>query len=244
MRFEGGRFTGDARKGDWRPPSPWRPCWRPVAPQASAAQPAAGHDDRSALQTATDRSALLAVLSSCAHSGALHVDDVSAAWAQMACESPGPPPGTTSPVRRTIYAGLWRGHQDDDPEVLVDDGGHPGRAWVTFLRGKSPTSAEHVRLALLAQIKARWPDAQLIPIMPNGGLLPGAAGLEWDRHGRRSRPGCGLCEGGAVIRKGVEKRPSDRPSHKYHGSCLPAGLGNSRMAREAPPPRGRPGAGP
>jgi hypothetical protein len=130
------------------------------------------------LQTATDRADLLTMLSGQARSGALHLDDASATWAQMTRETPGPPPNATSPVRKTIYVGLWRGSRDDDPEVLVDDGGHPGRAWVTFLRGKHPMLAEHVRLALLAQIEARWPDARPIPVMPNGSL-PLAQDLEW-----------------------------------------------------------------
>jgi hypothetical protein len=62
--------------------------------------------------------------------------------------------------------------------VLVDDGGHQGRPWLTFLRGKHPKLASKVRADLLADIKGRWPEARNVPIMPNGGL-PIANDLVW-----------------------------------------------------------------
>jgi hypothetical protein len=139
------------------------------------------------LTTTADRTDLLAMLSAQARSGGLHVDDASSAWAKMTRNAPGPPPSAASPVRKTLYVGLWRGSRDDDPEVIVDDGGHQGRAWVTFLRGKHPELAERARIALLAQIKARWSDARLIPVMPNG-ALPWAEDLIWSGESYAVRP--------------------------------------------------------
>jgi hypothetical protein len=139
------------------------------------------------LTTTADRTDLLAILSAQARSGGLHVDDASGAWAKMTRDAPGPPTSAASPVRKTIYVGLWRGIRDDDAEVIVDDGGHQGRAWVTFLRGKHPELAERARIALLAQIKARWPDARPIPVMPNG-ALPLAEDLIWSGEAYAVRP--------------------------------------------------------
>jgi hypothetical protein len=72
--------------------------------------------------------------------------------------------------RRTIYVGVWRGENDDEAEVLVDDGFHPGRAWITFPRGVQPARSTRVREPLLAEIRRRWPNARALPILPSGGL--------------------------------------------------------------------------
>lgn len=121
------------------------------------------------LLTPTDRADFLAMLHRHAKAGGLHVDDVSEQW-RLLGERSGDPPEARSQLAKTIYVGLWRGERDDDPEVLVDDGGHQGRAWATFLRGKHPELATKVRTGLMAEITERWPSARPIPVMPNGAL--------------------------------------------------------------------------
>jgi len=121
------------------------------------------------LPTPQDRSDLLAILHRHAQAGGLHVDDVSEQWRQTGERAHDLPPETQSHFTKTIYVGLWRGDCDDDPEVLVDDGGHLGRPWVTFLKGKQPQLATKARVGLVAEINQRWPDTREVPVMPNGG---------------------------------------------------------------------------
>src|ERR1700678_3789508 len=127
----------------------------------------------------SDRADLLAMLRSEARDGGLHVDDDSRQWIEFRKGAPSDEPTfAKSVLTKTIYVGLWRGANDDDPEVLVDDGDHQGRPWLTFLQGKHPDLATRVRARLLAAIKRRWPGARVVPVMPNG-ALPLSRDLTW-----------------------------------------------------------------
>jgi hypothetical protein len=70
----------------------------------------------------------------------------------------------------SIYVGVWRGANDDDIEAAVDDLGHNGRAWVTFLKGRQPDRAARFQQGVLADIGRRWPEAKSLPVLPTGGL--------------------------------------------------------------------------
>ena len=131
------------------------------------------------LATQADRSDLLALLRRQAEAQGLHVDDVSEERRRMNETMPLPPE-----MRGTLYAGVWRGANDEEMEVGADDMGHPGRAWLTFARGTDPVRSTRVRDAFLTALKRRWPGARPIPIMPTG-ALPLAQDLRWTAQGYR-----------------------------------------------------------
>lgn len=124
-----------------------------------------------------DRRDLAAMLQRHAAAGGLHVDDNS-----EEARGVGGEPSLIS--GRTIYIGVFRGTEDDDMEVLVDDGGHSGRAWVIFSRGAHPDLAARTRAALQDDIFRRWPGAQRLPVLPSGGL-PLASDLRLSPDGYR-----------------------------------------------------------
>ena len=101
-----------------------------------------------------------------ASEGGMHVDDVSEQWREFDRQSNMMAPRD----RLTINVGVWRGENDDEPTILVDDRYHPGRAWVTFLRGTQPERNATLRNALISEMRRRWPDSQPIPILPSGGV--------------------------------------------------------------------------
>jgi hypothetical protein len=119
------------------------------------------------LATPSDRTDLVAMMRRHASARGLHIDDDSQRWREFEAHMPNPPPVA---LRKTIYVGVWRGVKDDDPEVFIDDGGHQGRAWITFLQGKHPQLAGQVRRELLQDINRRWPEARPLPVLPSGGL--------------------------------------------------------------------------
>ncbi|HVI31222.1 hypothetical protein [Phenylobacterium sp.] len=123
------------------------------------------------LRTSADRADLIAMLGRHARAGGLHVDDGSERWAEFRKGArPDEPPFVKDVLTKTIYISVWRGSEDDDPEVFVDDGGHQGRPWLRFLAGKHPELATRVRTGLLSDIRRRWPEAREVPVMPRGGL--------------------------------------------------------------------------
>jgi hypothetical protein len=107
-------------------------------------------------KTSADRADLMAMLRRHAAADGLHVDDVSAE--------------AQSPLGRTIYVGVWRGADDNDMEISVDDAGHAGRAWVVFSTGAQPERAARLRRLVSADILRRWPQARRVPVTPSGGL--------------------------------------------------------------------------
>jgi len=115
------------------------------------------------MRSPADRADLLAMLRRHAAAGGLHVDDVSEAAVRGDATLP-------PSLRKTIYVGVWRGTEDDDLEVSVDDMGHLGRPWVAFSRGARPDLATPLREALLRDIGRRWPGARRVPVLPSGGL--------------------------------------------------------------------------
>ncbi|HEY8616712.1 hypothetical protein [Phenylobacterium sp.] len=123
------------------------------------------------LRTPADRADLLAMLRRHADAGGLHVDDVTQSWHTFRKSAPpDEPPAATDVLTKTIYVHLYRGPDDEGPEVVVDDGGHQGRPWLRFLRGKQPELALRVRTRLLSDIKRRWPDAREVPVTGTGGV--------------------------------------------------------------------------
>jgi hypothetical protein len=131
------------------------------------------------LQTPADRADLLAMLRRLAGENGCHLDDVTAKWVEMRRDAPPDEPAfAKSVLTKTIYAGVWRGSDDTDEEISVDDGGHQGRAWVTFSQGEKPALATKLRTQVLGEIKRRWPDVREVPVMPNG-AIPLADDLLW-----------------------------------------------------------------
>jgi hypothetical protein len=131
------------------------------------------------LQTAADRADLLAILQHLARENGCHLDDSTAKWIEMRRNAPPEEPAFARRVlTKTIYAAVWRGSDDRDLEILIDDGGHQGRAWLTFSQGKRPELATKLRTRVLGEIKRRWPEARDVPVMPNG-ALPRAEDLLW-----------------------------------------------------------------
>ena len=117
-------------------------------------------------RTPADRSDLLAMLRRHAAAAGLHVDDGSRQWQELQRNAPDLPDF----ARGTLSVGVWRGAEDEDLEISVDDTGHPGRAWVMFSRGRQPDLARRTREGLLREIGRRWPGARRLPILPSGGL--------------------------------------------------------------------------
>jgi hypothetical protein len=118
------------------------------------------------LRTTADDADLVAMLRQQAPLQGFHVDDVSAKWRDFEQHVKDFPPA----IQKTIYVGVWRGKDDDDLIVSVDDGGHPRKAWITFYRGPEPKFAEQFWDTLTGEIRRRWPDVHSIPILPSGGL--------------------------------------------------------------------------
>jgi hypothetical protein len=131
------------------------------------------------LLTPVDHAELLAMLRRNARANGLHVDDGTEEWIQFRRGAPpDEPPFARNVLTKTIYVGVYRGTDDNNMEMDVDDGGHQGLAWLTFFRGERPELATKTRVQLLAEIKHRWPDARDVPVMPNGSL-PLAEDLIW-----------------------------------------------------------------
>jgi hypothetical protein len=132
------------------------------------------------LQTEGDRTDLVAMLRRHADASGLHVDDGSEEWRQFEREA-----NLFAPEDRlTFNVGVWRGANDDEAEAFADDRFHPGRIWVTFLRGSEPDRSTSFRVPLLAEIRRRWRDARPIPILPSGGV-PLVGDLVLTRNGYR-----------------------------------------------------------
>lgn len=96
----------------------------------------------------------------------LHLDDGSAKWRAFKAETGSLP----EEDRLTVNLAIWRGENDDEPEVLADDRYHPRRVWITFMRGSDTARSTRFRQPLLADLKARWPASRSLPILPHGGL--------------------------------------------------------------------------
>lgn len=119
------------------------------------------------LKTVADSTDLVAILRQhAAADGGMHVDNVTKRWREFEAQN-----GPTIPGGKgTIFVGVWRGVKDDELIADVDDMGHPGRAWITFVRGQDVGRAARFRKAVLADIARRWPDSKAIPVLPSGGV--------------------------------------------------------------------------
>ena len=118
------------------------------------------------LRSGADRADLLAMLRRSAAAAGLHVDDDSAQWREFDREANMMAPRD----RLTFDVGVWRGANDDEPEIIADDRFHPGSVWISFLRGSLPDRSIRFRELLIAEMRAHWPDARAIPVTPDGGL--------------------------------------------------------------------------
>ncbi|MEH3123828.1 MAG: hypothetical protein PGN16_17990 [Sphingomonas phyllosphaerae] len=114
----------------------------------------------------SDKSALIALLRQAASRQGFHVDDGSMQWRDFARQAKDLPPE----ARKTIYAGVWNGENDDDLIAVVDDGEHNGRAWVIVYPGKRPTAAKRFWRDVYVSVSRRWPSTKAIPILPSGAL--------------------------------------------------------------------------
>lgn len=130
------------------------------------------------LRNGTDRADLLDMLHAHASEEGQHVDDGTEEWIEFRRSSSADDREVPSILDKTIYVSVWRDASDKDQELSVDDGGHQGRPWLMFFRGEEPELASGARLRLQAKIKARWPDAREVPVMPSGSL-PLADDLIW-----------------------------------------------------------------
>ncbi len=119
------------------------------------------------ITTEADRRDFVAILRKCAAAdGGIHVDDVTDRWRDFEAEA-----NTIAPERRgTVYVGLWRGANDDDPEADATDLFHPGKTWLTFERGRDPVRSAKFRKLVLTEVHRRWPDVQPVPVFPGGDL--------------------------------------------------------------------------
>ena len=130
------------------------------------------------LRDLTDRTDLLDMLHAHASEEGQHADDGTEEWIEFRQSFPADDREVPSILDKTIYVSVWRDAKDKDQELSVDDGGHQGRPWLMFFRGEKPELASGTRLRLQAKIKARWPDARDVPVMPSGSL-PSADDLVW-----------------------------------------------------------------
>lgn len=128
------------------------------------------------LATPADRADLLAILNRRASADGLRVSDQTEASIEMYKRAPRQGGAfVESVLDRTIDISVWRGR---DLEILMEDGGHKGRPWMTFSRGKDTDLATRTRVQLISDVKARWPQARDVPVTPSGGL-PFARDLDW-----------------------------------------------------------------
>ncbi|GEM_PF-1654165 len=143
-----------------------------VAGCAPVEQPASAQNVASIeipLETRRDHDDLVAMLRR--HAAAdgqdgIHVDDVTTAWVDFLPHTEAIAPED----RGTIFVGVWRGANDDVQEIRVSDLFHPGRAWLTFVRGEPAARSTRLREGLLAEIRVRWPEAKTLPVMD--GVIP------------------------------------------------------------------------
>lgn len=116
---------------------------------------------------ATDEADLIALLRRHADADPnLHLDDGSAKWRAFEAQTDSLRPED----RLTVSLAIWRGENDDEPEVLADDRYHPRRVWITFMGGSDAARSSRFREPLLAELKTRWPESRSLPVLPHGGL--------------------------------------------------------------------------
>ncbi len=155
-------------------------------PACSAAPPSADQSPIAAIEvltpTSNDKSDLIALLRQAAPKEGFHVDNGSAQWREFARQAKDLPP----PARKTLYAGVWNGNDDDDLIAMADDGAHNGRSWITIYPGKHGAAARRFWLDLKVGIMRRWPATQPVPILPSGSL-PLSEDLQLTPKGYRIR---------------------------------------------------------
>lgn len=154
--------------------------------------------------TGDDQADLIALLRQAAPKHGFHVDDGSAQWRDFASQGKDLPP----PARKTLYAGVWSGKDDDDFIAMADDGGHNGRSWITVYTGKHGAAARRFWVDLKAQLIRRWPAARSIPILPSG-ALPLSEDLQLTPRGyrinRSAAANYGLAPSSPLIADGADR---------------------------------------
>jgi hypothetical protein len=83
----------------------------------------------------------------------------------------------------TIHATVWRGHDDDFPDVSASDVAI-GAVWVEFPLGDRADASARLRQRLLRDIRQQWPATKDLPVLPTGGL-PLREDLVLTQHGYR-----------------------------------------------------------
>jgi hypothetical protein len=117
--------------------------------------------------TTRDRQDLVDALRQAARGDpALHADDATAQWMAMQARDRATPPGK----RATLYAGVWRGARDDEPVAIAVDYLHTGRVWVSFMDSSDRPGSLRLRQGALRALRARFPQAHDLPVLPSGGL--------------------------------------------------------------------------
>jgi hypothetical protein len=112
------------------------------------------------LRTPTDRADLIALFRRHAGTEGMIFVDTTDSWRNA-------PPD----VRKTLYISLDRPvGRRQEWEIEAADDGSGTDPWVTFLRGVDPARATAARGRLIAALKARFPDAPEVPVMPTGAL--------------------------------------------------------------------------
>jgi hypothetical protein len=130
-----------------------------VAPQPKSARTVAAYEVP--VPTASDRKALLGLLSEEARTEGFHVDaDTDEENRQL-----------SEVAAITINAAVWRGKNDDEAVASVMDGAdHLGLAWLTFSESDEPKRTARFRASVMRRITQRWPKTQALPIMPTGAI--------------------------------------------------------------------------
>jgi hypothetical protein len=116
------------------------------------------------LQSEADRREFLSVLRAAAELEEMHVDTVDGQTLEREAK-------VNKAFTKTMNAIVWRGSNDEEPIAsATDQFDHLGRVWLTFSRGKDPTTAARFRERVIRDIMLHWPDTLTLPIMPTGAI--------------------------------------------------------------------------
>ena len=127
-----------------------------------------------------DRAELIAMLERDARAKGLHIDASTAKRVSFDDRTNTWVEDEATPFELAV----WRGTHDDEVEAYVSDAFKSGHAWVVFLRGTQPHRSALFREPLIGEMKSHWPAAQMLPILPTGGI-PNARDLVLTDQGYR-----------------------------------------------------------
>lgn len=116
------------------------------------------------IPTPRDRADLVAALEDFSAAEGLHVDIATQHELELVRAK------LPENAHATLRMGVWRGENDRDLEMSITDMGHQGRAWVSIIRYGERDVPPDARERLLGVVRNRWPQAQMLPVLPTGGL--------------------------------------------------------------------------